>query len=725
MENDLILGGRPISAGKSIILSDELLQIAHRYILFNSSEVQPYVELHLQELRSSDRRLSRNHNQLQKRHIDTFIAWFSDKVIIDEIKCNASCVSNTLKWFANGPRDLVMSFNGYIINGLRFHTKETEKSRQNSGVLVEATTLCRSSARDNTQILGQVAYYGVLKDILLLNYHIFQVPLFKCDWANIVNGVKVDDGFVLVNLHEGQSQFEKDPFILASQAKQVFYCRENETSNWYVVGKAPPRGYHELQTYDENYMPSIPRNLGGLETIIDNGNEDLNLRIDSSKNAAKRALKQRQAIYTSIIRSRNRGIVITNEDSSSRSVNPNTQDTPNTQVTQESNCETKKKTRGVTRMVKLKFNQPVEVDFNLHGQTIDGSSITLASYIGILAREHIPITLESWKKVDEQKKDMIWSSLLQYFKLLDSSKDYIFKKMGGRWRQYKSRITKKLIEASQGPGKKRALKLLKPKNVTNAGNWNEFKNEAKEKGKDPEKITRVDVWIEGHKRKKNKPLSEAVQTTMDEINQLRESTCPPNDNSINEDSLVKVLGAEKRGRVKGLGFRATSSRVQTQIQSGGRIKQLEAELKATNDQVASLKDMIMKQNDQLLNRGVQMEDAVGSHVYTPPHVFMPQSQHGSVPMTQDMSKFENARCHLLHWYPEDDSEDQIVAEGRISSTNSKDKIHNMPLGKGYWRVWIDAVSIDIKVCQSTNEYEMLSQAVGSSVAWLKDCIKIL
>ncbi|KAL5787354.1 hypothetical protein ACOSP7_004303 [Xanthoceras sorbifolium] len=302
--------------------------------------------------------------------------------------------------------------------------------------------------------------------------------------------------------------------------------------------------------------------------------------------------------------------------------------------------------------------------------------------------------------------------------------------MGSQWRQYKSRITKKLIEASQGPGKKRALKLLKPKNVTNAGDWNEFvkqrtseqfkKNEAKEKEKDPEKITRVYIWIEGHKRKKNNPLSEAVQTTMDEISQLRESTCPPNDNNINEDSLTKVLEAEKRGRVRGLGFEATPSRVQTQIQSGGRVKQLEAELKATNDQVASLKDMIMKQNDQLLHRGVQMEDAAGSYVYTLPHC-----QHGSVPMTQDMSKFENARCHLLHWYPKDDSEDQIVAEGRISSTNSKDKIHNMPLGRGYWRVWIDAVSIDIKICRSTDEYEMLSQAVGSSVVWLKDCIKIL
>ncbi|KAL5757797.1 hypothetical protein ACOSP7_020408 [Xanthoceras sorbifolium] len=161
---------------------------------------------------------------------------------------------------------------------------------------------------------------------------------------------------------------------------------------------------------------------------------------------------------------------------------------------------------------------------------------------------------------------------------------------------------------------------------------------------DPEKITRVDVWIEGHKRKKNKPLSEAVQIAMDEINQLRESTCPPNDNNINEDSLAKVLGADKRGRVRGLGFGATPSRVQTQIQSEGIVKQLEAELEATNDQVASLKDvinMIMKQNVQLLNRGVQVEDVAGSHACTPSHVF-------TVLMTQDMSQFKNARCHLLH-----------------------------------------------------------------------------
>ncbi|KAL5781547.1 hypothetical protein ACOSP7_006576 [Xanthoceras sorbifolium] len=105
---------------------------------------------------------------------------------------------------------------------------------------------------------------------------------------------------------------------------------------------------------------------------------------------------------------------------------------------------------------------------------------------------------------------------------------------------------------------------------------------------------------------------------------------------------------------------------------------------------------------------VQVEDAVSSHACTPSHVFTTQSQHGSVSITQDMSQFENARCHLLHWYPNDDYEDQIVAEGMISSTNPKDKVHTMPLGRGYWRVWVDAVFHDIKVCRSTDEYETLS-----------------
>lgn len=36
--------GRPISAGKAIDLDNETINIAHRYVLFNTDEVQPYIE---------------------------------------------------------------------------------------------------------------------------------------------------------------------------------------------------------------------------------------------------------------------------------------------------------------------------------------------------------------------------------------------------------------------------------------------------------------------------------------------------------------------------------------------------------------------------------------------------------------------------------------------------------------------------------------------------------
>lgn len=95
--------------------------------------------------------------------------------------------------------------------------------------------MCRASARDTSQVVDLVSYYGRVVDIILLDYNVFYVPIFWCQWAARGNGVKVEDGFTLVNLNQSQVSFSKDPFILASQAKQVFYSREDDSSSWYVL----------------------------------------------------------------------------------------------------------------------------------------------------------------------------------------------------------------------------------------------------------------------------------------------------------------------------------------------------------------------------------------------------------------------------------------------------------------------------------------------------------
>lgn len=59
---------------------------------------------------------------------------------------------------------------------------------------------------------------------------------------------------------------------MTSQAKQVFYSRESDTSNWYVVLKATLRGYHDLNMYDDNVnSTNMPVDASRLEPNDVNG----------------------------------------------------------------------------------------------------------------------------------------------------------------------------------------------------------------------------------------------------------------------------------------------------------------------------------------------------------------------------------------------------------------------------------------------------------------------
>lgn len=71
-------------------------------------------------------------------------------------------------------------------------------------------------------MVDMVSYYGRVVDIILMDYNIFYIPVFQCQWANKRNGDKEEDGFTLVNLNQSQHSFARDPYILASQAKQFF-----------------------------------------------------------------------------------------------------------------------------------------------------------------------------------------------------------------------------------------------------------------------------------------------------------------------------------------------------------------------------------------------------------------------------------------------------------------------------------------------------------------------
>lgn len=54
----------------------------------------------------------------------------------------------------------------------------------------------------------------------------------------------------------------------------MFYFRESETSHWYTVLKAPPRGFHDLEEFDESvYKSCAPQDASSLD-IGDRDNAD-------------------------------------------------------------------------------------------------------------------------------------------------------------------------------------------------------------------------------------------------------------------------------------------------------------------------------------------------------------------------------------------------------------------------------------------------------------------
>ncbi|XP_062080666.1 uncharacterized protein LOC133785450 [Humulus lupulus] len=162
----------PLSAGECFELDQGDIAIAHRYVLFNSEIVAPFLNIHMDELKEMHKILKDNQTLLWNRHSEGFPLWFYDK----------------------------------------FHKRGAEKTTQNSGVYLESHGI--------GQLNDTEEYFEAIKDIIMLDYCTFKVPLFWCNWANIRNGVKKLDFYTLVNFNIGKNQSIRDPYVLASQVKK-------------------------------------------------------------------------------------------------------------------------------------------------------------------------------------------------------------------------------------------------------------------------------------------------------------------------------------------------------------------------------------------------------------------------------------------------------------------------------------------------------------------------
>ncbi|KAA0058414.1 putative TNP1-like transposon protein [Cucumis melo var. makuwa] len=699
-QNDVILEDRPISSGTSVELFDDVLENAHRYVLFNTSEIE----------------------------LDSSVEGYSE----------------LLKWLANGPRKNAMSYTGYIINGKRFHTKSVEKSTQNNGVAVDATTLCRSNAKDKSQVMDVVAYYGVLQEIILLDYYVYQLPIFKCDWANVRNGVKVEEGFTLVNLHQ-----------------------------------TPPKGFHDLEMYDENYDDTLVsnENISNAVEDVDESDKLTYARQDcedtmSLKLKSKRRSTRRKLIADSLLLPNEE-----NMESSPIDVHPNTLspkpsdkivegnpilDSPAARtrlairrqattsnmngfeeppletttlpnekavedhvVDEEPPFETmtlRKKTRGPTKMKTIAVEKQSRVDivFNEYGQPIGNESVGLASFLGPLVREVIPVNLENWLKLPTRLKVVLWKSIRSRYNVEDWQKTFFFQKMGRLWRTGKYRLVKQIRDA---PTKDAILKLM-PDNLQSVDDWMDFVSEntsatfklqsekykamkkkqlphtcsrkgyaslaeeMRKSSSDPSSVTRVALWTKAHKRKDGQPVNSQVTDTLESIKQTEAETTVSTTNMV-DDALSKVLGPD-RGHVRGFGFGVTRSKLSLLSQQDHKYK--------------------TEPSEELSNATA----SVLKRLNIPP---MPSPSYLIFVFSHSINNNSQTKCKLLDWY----GSGEIVAEGRWSSNDPTALVHHVPIGPHAISVWVDvAKKPNAYLWRPTSEMTCIEEALGSTVAWPSD-----
>ncbi|KAL6347441.1 hypothetical protein AAG906_025156 [Vitis piasezkii] len=200
--------GRPITSGRSTNIDHKLWLQAHHYVLENTTIVQPYIE----------------QIWLQEEHMRCFTYWLKGKV--EEAIHNGQDIPNTLRWLAHDLTHQVVKYLGYIINGYRYHTKERDMTcvTQNSGVSILAGTMQIVSSKENNPFFGELCFYGVVNEIWDLDYNMFKIPIFKCDWVDNKN---------------------------ASQAKQVFYVEDQLDPKWSIVLSIPPKDFNNMEGLDD------------------------------------------------------------------------------------------------------------------------------------------------------------------------------------------------------------------------------------------------------------------------------------------------------------------------------------------------------------------------------------------------------------------------------------------------------------------------------------------
>ncbi|KAG8382296.1 hypothetical protein BUALT_Bualt05G0062100 [Buddleja alternifolia] len=505
-------------------LDEKSWKQVHSYVLKNCDEVLTFMSEHEEELKQNGCR------NVEKNHEEFFAKWLERRIEVASSE-ETSLVTEDLLHLAYGPDKWVTHYEGCIVNGLRFHTKQREmnKKTQNSGVVVKVEE--ESGFRD---------YYGVLTDIIQLDYlgnH--HVVLFKCDWFEGKSVQK--DKYNYTSINTSKPWNTNEPYVLASQAQQVFYVNDIKLGNdWKIVIEAQEDVIFEVVLDMTTRNQCRRRQTQAGQDIQEQEAEFTDSQIDNNIEGTSATRK--------------RGI-----------------------------------TTGISVEKKRRKGEKLEVTIHPHRQRIVGHNAKeVKTEICVVLKQHAPLQYAYWNDIPTENKKKMWLAMKQKFNLQEDFKvkDIVYQQMN---RQYRSRRHKlhpyyicnkddedilhqppsgvipedwelliNYFESDKFKKVSNRNKENRKKLAMNHACWTKSIAQFCYEERDPEteqEPTRTDTWRRTrHSVKKNGWVDEASREAHENLTRLQSQPIEDGQNPMTEDeAFIVVFGEEKSNRLRGCG----------------------------------------------------------------------------------------------------------------------------------------------------------------------------
>ncbi|CAL2254664.1 unnamed protein product [Prunus armeniaca] len=229
----------PFGGHLMVEMSKEDMEVAYWYILDNCDEIEDFRNDHIELLERE------SHDNLQRRHRKLFPKWFRHKATTlynQELRS----VSEEIFALAQCPDLRTVQYIGCVVNDIRYLVAHVDQNRttQNSGVM----TLGLHNGES-------CEFYGSLVNVIKVQFKRgFKVVLFKCHWYNTdAKGKKVIHDYNLTSVNINSQWYGSDPYVLATQAHQVFYMDDLKLGHpWRVVQRIQHRHVWDVPKRDDD-----------------------------------------------------------------------------------------------------------------------------------------------------------------------------------------------------------------------------------------------------------------------------------------------------------------------------------------------------------------------------------------------------------------------------------------------------------------------------------------